>query len=121
RWWEWGGEEEGGVGQEEVGLGSAFEGGRAVQLDLSGLALGRERRVDVTHQGNRGRAASSRPPLPLLRRNVSKDAQDASRARASLRDRHRLGHLDTFAADPATLGGGLDPPRPRPPESPPLG
>src|SRR5215468_2080813 len=97
--------------------------------------------------------------MPLLHRNVSKDAQDASRRvgcteasripahsasktrvnalmlgiqlgprfrgderpgcvlakyitvtiAASLRDRHRLRHLDTFAADPAAIGDGLDP------------
>src|SRR5262245_25981640 len=29
--------------------------------------------------------------------------------RVSLLDRHRLGHLDTFAADPAAIGDGLDP------------
>src|SRR6516225_11676973 len=88
----------------------------------------------------------------LLHRNVSKDAQDASRPKIhlsplagrgrerservrgvlhrlrpwrvpltptlspqagrgnSLRDRYRLRHLDTFAADPATVGDGLEPP-----------
>src|SRR6516162_3586842 len=33
------------------------------------------------------------------------------RVRITLLDRHRLRHLDTFAADPATVGDGLDPHR----------
>jgi len=47
-------------GHQPARLAHAFERGGAVELDLSGFALGRERRVDVTHQGNRGRAASLR-------------------------------------------------------------
>jgi hypothetical protein len=48
-------------GGEPPGLPHTFEGTGAVQLDLSGLALRRQCRVDVAHQGFCGRAASWRP------------------------------------------------------------
>ena len=47
-------------GHQPAGLAHALEGGGAVELDLSGLALRRECRVDVAHQGIAAGAASLR-------------------------------------------------------------
>ena len=53
-------------GRELAGLAHAVEGGRAMQLDLAGLALWRERRVDVAHHSTAA-APPPRGPMPLLR------------------------------------------------------
>jgi hypothetical protein len=47
---------------QPAGLAHGFESGGAVELDLAGLALRRQCRVDITHQGIAAGAASSRLP-----------------------------------------------------------
>ena len=107
------------LGRELAGLAHAGEGRRAVQLDLSGLALWRQRRVDIAHQG----IAAAPPPGrlswgPLLSRNVSNDAREASRYgfrhglaepdERLVHDRHRFRHVDALPRDAAAIGDGLD-------------